>query len=46
MPLYHLYVYTRKFGDYAFESDSYALVDKTYGLLAESKARWKRIKPA
>ena len=38
MPVYHLFVYTRKMGDYALESDHYSLIDKTYSILTKEKA--------
>lgn len=44
LPVYHLYVFTRKSGDFPLESDHYSLVDKTYSILTKEKARWKRKK--
>jgi hypothetical protein len=41
-PLYHLYLYTRKSGDYAIESSQFALIDKTFSILFQEKARWKK----
>ncbi len=33
LTMYHLYIYTRKSGDYKLESDHFSQIDKTYSIL-------------